>query len=148
MVNVLAFLFEKFLHKQIDIQAHMEQIAQELPKVGFKVDDIDGALDWLDETFNSQQFDEPSLKNCNAQRIFTALEKAKLNCEARGMLYFLENSGLTTPAVRELLIERAMALHTNFIGKEEMRWVILFVMMNTHARQNVVEWIEANIKKI
>lgn len=147
MVDVLAFLFENFLHRPIDLQANMEQIARELPKVGFEMDEIDGAIGWLDQTFKHQRFANPSLKECHGLRIFTPLEIAKLDSEARGMLYFLETGGLITPSVRELLIERAMALNINSIGKEQMRWVVLFVMMNTHARNDVIEWIETNINK-
>lgn len=144
MVNVLAFLFENFLHRPIDLPSHMDQIARELPKVGFKIDDVDGAIDWLDETLKSSQyFKNPTLKASHGERLFSQLEMAKIDSEARGMIYSLEMNRLITPSVRELLIERAMALNTNSVGKEHMRWVILFVLMNTNARDDVIEWLEA-----
>ncbi len=145
MVEVLAFLFENLLHRQIDLHAHMEQIARELPQVGFDVEEIDGAIDWLDETLKSQNYNTLPLKESQSFRAFTELELAKIDKEARGMIYFLENSGFITPPVRELLIDRAMALKINSVGKEEMRWVLLFVLMNTHAQKDVIEWIEASI---
>lgn len=145
MVEVLAFLFENFLHRQIDIQAHFDQIARELPQVGFDVEEVDGAMDWLDETLRSERFDTPLLKESRSPRLFTALEIAKIDNEARGMIYFLSNNCLITPSIRELLIDRAMALRINTVTKTELRWVLLFVMMNTHARQDVLEWIEASL---
>lgn len=145
MVAVLAFLFENFLHRPIDLQANFEQIARELPQVGFDVEEVDGAMDWLDETLKSQNFDLIPLKESDSFRAFTQLEIAKIEPEARGVIYTLESNGLITSSIRELLIDRAMALRIHSVGKKEMQWVLLFVMMNTHARKEIIEWIEASI---
>lgn len=145
MVEVLAFLFENFLQRPIDLQANLEQIARELPRVGFNVDEVDGAIDWLDETLRTQNFDIIPLKESHGTRAFTAIEIAKIDLEARGMIYLLENTGLITPSIRELIIDRVMALNLNVVGKKEMQWVLLFVMMNTQARKEIIEWIQTSI---
>ncbi len=147
MVEVLAFLFENFLHRPIDLQANFEQIARELPQVGFNVEEVDGAMDWLDETLQNQSFDTTLLKQSCSLRAFTSLETAKIDNEARGMIYLLESNGLITPSIRELMIDRAMALQINTVGKKEMQWVLLFVMMNSQARKDIIDWIETSISE-
>lgn len=148
MVEVIAFLFEGFMNKQIDMKTNIEQIARELPDLGFNNDEIEFAMEWLDGTLNHRQLNIALLNSSDGFRIYDELEAQKLTEEARGLLYFLEQNEMITPAVRELIIDRAMALHINYVGKEEMRWVLLFVMMNSNARDDILAWIEKSIADI
>jgi len=148
MVEVIAFLFEGFINRQIDMQISLEQIARELPEAGFSNDEIDFAMIWLDDTLNHEHLDVKALNSCDGFRIYNEFEEKKLDEEARGLLYFLEQNKMITPAVRELIIDRALALHINYVGKEEMRWVLLFVMMNSNARNDILIWIEKSIADI
>lgn len=150
MVEVIEFLFEGLVSRQIDLnlKINIEQIARELPNIGFEIDEIDSALSWLNETiFHSHPLDE-NLNSSHATRIYDSFELQKLDEKARGLLYFLEQNKMITPSVREFIIERALALHTNYIGKEEIRWVLLFVMMNSQARDDIIGWLEKNISEL
>lgn len=148
MVEVIAFLFEGFISKQIDMKINIEQIARELPELGFNNDEIDFAIEWLDLTLNHKSLNVTLLNSSDGFRVYNEFEVQKLTEEARGLLYFLEQNEMITPAVRELIIDRAMALHVNYVGTEEMRWVLLFVMMNSNACDDILAWIEKSVADI
>ncbi|MCU7862768.1 MAG: DUF494 domain-containing protein, partial [Candidatus Thiodiazotropha sp. (ex Lucinoma borealis)] len=48
----------------------------------------------------------------------------------RGLLLFLEQNDILTMTARELVIDRALALDTAIITEEELKWIILLVLMN------------------
>ncbi|MEW8470552.1 MAG: DUF494 domain-containing protein, partial [Candidatus Thiodiazotropha sp.] len=57
-------------------------------------------------------------------------ETARLDVDSRGLLMFLEQNDILTANARELVIERALALDTAIITEEELKWIILLVLMN------------------
>jgi Smg protein len=48
--------------------------------------------------------------------------------ESRGFIAFLEGAKILTPVLRELIIERAMALPTEPVGLEKLKVIVLMVL--------------------
>ncbi len=63
-------------------------------------------------------------------RIFSAPEQRKLDLACRNLLLFLEHSGILSPANRELVIDRAMAFEDAEILLDELKWIVLMVLLS------------------
>jgi hypothetical protein len=63
-------------------------------------------------------------------RIYSDAERAKLDLEARGLLLFLEQNGILDPVGRELVIDRVLAIDHDGVSVDELKWVVLLVLMN------------------
>lgn len=127
MFEVLVFMFENYFthHETLD-DAVMEQ---ELSAAGFEQDDILGAFDWFQQMqsmFSAPLFDYSHEKT--AIRIFSSNECKRINTESLGFLVFLQQAKVINDVERDLIVERAMALDTNRLGIEEMRWITMMAL--------------------
>ena len=123
--DVLMYLFENYLEDEIEIQPDNESIKTELEEAGFNSSEVIKAFDWL-ESLNLQGTIDPT----TAFRIFSAQEQNKLDMECRNFLMFIERSGILSPANRELVIDRAMALENEEISLEKLKWIVLMVLLS------------------
>jgi Smg protein len=71
-----------------------------------------------------------------------AQEQQKINIEARGFILFLARSGVLDSHTRELVIDRVMALDTDEIDSEQLKWVILMVLFNQPGQEQAYAWME------
>ncbi|MBU0499818.1 MAG: DUF494 domain-containing protein [Gammaproteobacteria bacterium] len=130
MVDVLIYLYEKYMDGETHPPADQNSLMDELAMAGFPNVVVERAIQWLDELALMQM--EPSVKpsRLNAMRIYTDAEKQRLDQDCRGLLLFLEQNEMLDPLSREMVIERAMALDTGMVGEEELKWIVLLVLMN------------------
>jgi Smg protein len=124
MINVLVYLFENY-H---DFTAHPkpETLARKLSAVGFERDEISIALDWLDE-LKSARIAEFSCDR-RALRIYTDDEQQKLGVECLNFVVFLEQAGVITPALRELIVERGISLDDDRVPLAKFKIIVLMVL--------------------
>lgn len=142
VLDVLMYLFENYLYDESDLEPDQETLKVELLEAGFPRTEVNKALEWL-EALASQQLDPvPSLQTGRSIRVFSEKEMAKLDTECRGFLMFLEQSGILTPANRELVIDRIMALENEEIDLEQLKWVILMVLFNQPGQEAAYAWME------
>lgn len=125
--DVLIYLFEKFLDGDADHQPDAEEVQTDLLEAGFPQAEIAKALDWLD-TLTEQQPISPV--STPAFRVFCSEECARLDSESRGLLMFLEQCGILTPASRELVIDRVMAIDEQHLTLENLKWMVLMVLFS------------------
>ena len=78
----------------------------------------------------------------NSIRIYTQEETNRLDAQARGLLLFLEQSGILRQDSRELVIERALALDTPNILVDELKWIVLLVLMNQPGQETAFARME------
>jgi Smg protein len=57
-------------------------------------------------------------------------------------LLFLEQMGVLTPASRERVIDRAMALENEDFDIDQLKWVILMVLFNQPGEEAAYAWVE------
>jgi Smg protein len=75
-------------------------------------------------------------------RIYTEREMSRLDTDCRGLLLFLEQNSLLDQASRELVIDRALALDNLRIGVDELKWIVLLVLMNQPGQESAFMQME------
>lgn len=124
MIDILVYLFENF-H---DFSSHPkpDDLARKLSVVGFEGQEISVALNWLAglKKLPTTEFacDTRSL------RIYAIGEQQKLGVECLSFIIFLEDAGVITPALRELIIERGMALQDDPVPLGKFKIIVLMVL--------------------
>mgnify|MGYP001605078223 CR=1 FL=1 len=126
MFDVLVFLFENYLP---GAYPEPNALARKLSAAGFDFDAITEALDWL---AGLDRLPESSGFLCaprpGSLRLYEEKEIAKLPADCRGFLVFLENAGGIDAAVREQIIERAMALEDATVTLSKLKVIVLMVV--------------------
>ncbi len=135
MVDVLIYLYENYMDGETPPPPDQHTLKEELTEAGFSLSEIDKALVWLDELAETVSDTEGTYHANHAIRIYTESEYGRLDTEARGLLLFLEQNGILDPASRELVIDRALALDTPALTVEELKWIVLLVLMNRPGRE-------------
>ena len=130
VVDILIYLYENYMDGEQAPPSDQNELRDELSQAGFPIAEIDKAFDWLDDlAYNSQSF-AGEVHRKQSMRIYTKEEQSRLDLDSRGLLVFLEQNNILTQTARELVIERALALDTPFITEEELKWIVLLVLMN------------------
>ena len=60
-------------------------------------------------------------------RVFSVAEQDRLGAEALSFIAFLESAGVLPPAMREIVIDRAMAAGTDTLLLDDLKIIILMV---------------------
>lgn len=125
--DVLIYLFENYMDSDVEMSPDPEVLRTELMEAGFPQVEINRAFDWLDSLTEHQAIQPLSSPTF---RVFSPEEMAKLDTASRGLLMFLEQSAILTPAVREVVIDRVMAIDEASMSLEDLKWVILMVLFS------------------
>lgn len=127
MFDILVYLFENYYQAQA--YPDYDTLERKLHAAGFENDDIHDALDWLNSLTRRPEEGIPeSLDTRSSFRGYSKDESAKLPLECRGFIAFLESAKILTPLLRELIIERAMSLPSEFVGLDKLKVIVLMVL--------------------
>ena len=131
VIDVLMYIFSSYADQDDNLPEDRDGIDEDLRAAGFDPLEIDKAFDWLDGL--AQADDIPSLmQSSHSTRIFAPEELLRLPQNSQGFLLFLEQSGVLTPKLRELVINRVMALDADSeVDIEELKWVVMMVLFNS-----------------
>lgn len=141
MVDVLIYLYENYMDGENRPPVDQSELEDELSQAGFSNPEIEKALRWLDEL--AAGADTPYRDHkLGSIRIYGDDECAKLDLEARGFIAYLEQSGILDPASRELVIERALAIDHPVVAVDELKWVVLLVLLNRPGREDAFTQME------
>ena len=143
VLDVLIYLFDHCIEENIDYSSKQETLITELENAGFSTKDIKKAFAWL-ESICLHKDKKTSIKseaNIGTFRIFDKTEKLKLNIECQNFLYGIEKYGILDKFIRELIIDRTMALELSDITLEHFKWVALMVIANCNTGHSI-EWLE------
>ena len=143
VLDVLMYLFENYMNDEIEFDTDEESLRVELQQAGFRSTEISKAFDWLEALANQQnELSGDTLVNTGSTRIFTEEEADKLESDCRGFLLFLEQTGVLDHVTRELVIDRVMALESDDIDLEQLKWVVLMVLFNQPGSEAAFAWME------
>ncbi|MFM2477078.1 DUF494 family protein [Celerinatantimonas sp. MCCC 1A17872] len=145
MFDILMYLFETYIHSDVELLMDHDELTDELTRAGFRKEEIYKALDWLEQLAALQESDTHPYLNPSATpaiRIFTAPEMAKLDVECRGFLMFLEQIKVLTAETREMVIDRVMELDSPEIELEDLKWIILMVLFNVPGSESAYQQME------
>jgi Smg protein len=131
MFEVLVYLFEKYY--QSDGWSDDDAVARSLTAAGFDNEHIHDALDWLRSLGGPGEESFPVEFDCrDSFRGWNDDELAKLATASRGFIAFLESAGVLTPGLRELIIERAMAVEDDTVELGKLKVIVLMVLWTRH----------------
>ncbi|MCP3870874.1 MAG: DUF494 domain-containing protein [Gammaproteobacteria bacterium] len=142
VVDILIYLYENYMDSDQSTPSDQDQIHEELIQAGFPEREIDKAFKWMDELAHSQDTLENREHISHAMRIYTSVEQERLDADCRGLLLFLEQNAILAPSSRELVIDRAIALESMHIGVEELKWIVLMVLINQPGQESAFAQME------
>jgi len=142
VLDVLMYLFESFVDSENEPEPDRNELKEELEWAGFRAREIDRALDWLDG-LNAIDIDTDAGRPCpTAVRVYDRIEQERLDPQCRGYLLHLEQVGILTPAQRELVIDRLLALGTDDIDIEQIKWVVMMVLFSQPGQEQAYARME------
>ena len=124
MFDVLVYLYENYWRP--DACPDHAQLTRKLSAVGFESDEIQEALTWLDglattaESYSGQQ-------SAGSLRVYSIAEQELLGEESIGFISFLESAGVLPPPMREMVIDRGMAIGIGRLDLEDLKIIVLMV---------------------
>jgi Smg protein len=142
MVDVLIYLYENYMDGEGRPPADQGALEDELTQAGFTPTEIEKALLWLDELAAGVDVPQYHDHTLGSIRVYNSSESSKLDVEARGLLLFLEQNGILDPVSRELVIDRLLAIDHAIVTLDEVKWVVLLVLMNRPGREDAFSQME------
>ena len=134
MFEVLVFVYENYWRG--DACPELHQLERKLSAHGFEPEEIHQALVWLDGLNNvAQNILLPAESQAEwapkpsdaSMRVFSVSEQDQLGAECLGFITFLESSGVLPPALREIVVDRAMAASGDPVSLEALKIIVLMV---------------------
>ena len=137
MFEVLVFVYENYWRG--DACPELHQLERKLSAHGFEPDEIHQALVWLDglnvaaqtticlpaEAAESEEW-APAPSDASL-RVYSVAEQDHLGADCLGFIYFLESSGVLPPAMREIVLDRAMAAPGDPVAVDALKIIVLMV---------------------
>ena len=144
ILEVLMYLFENYMIEDSELQPDRADLEHELTSMGFTNGEIGKAFNWLEDLSELCEFNphDDSNKSIYAYRHYTAHETQKINVEVQGVLLLLEQSGMINSKIREIIIDRIMALDIEDNDTDNSKWVIMMVLCNIDTTDSTLELAE------
>lgn len=143
LIDVLRYLFENLMNQDPDADQDRDSLTRSLLEVGFSAREIRRAFEWLDTLAELRPACAPNpIAAGGPVRVLAPQECARLDSQAQGFLIFLEQQGVLSPAQRELVLDRVMALDGEEYDVDELKWVILMVLFNQPDQGDAYAWLE------
>ncbi|MEN9712995.1 MAG: hypothetical protein RLY90_1256 [Pseudomonadota bacterium] len=135
MFEVLVFVYENYWRG--DACPQLEQLGRKLSAVGFESEDIRQALHWLaDLNLASHHTELIELRDANAPhqaesahslRVYSVAEQDHLGATCLGFINFLESAGVLSALMREIVVDRAMAIAGHPMALDDLKIIVLMV---------------------
>lgn len=143
VLDVLMYIFDNYIEEDLEFVPDQELLKTQLMEAGFRDQQIDKAFAWLEGL--AAQRESADTKNPSAipsLRLFSDQELERLDTECRGFLLFLEQAKVLNSHERELVIDRIMALESDDIDLQQLKWVVLMVLFNQPDKEVAITWME------
>jgi Smg protein len=141
VLDVLMYLFQNYMSDDMDAEPDRDTVHDELLEAGFPAREITQAFEWLEGLVERQE--QPlGLRVDGSFRIYTEQERRRLDADCQGYLLFLEQTGILGSQTRELVIDRVMALQTEELDLQQLKWIILMVLFNHPGQEEAYAWME------
>ena len=141
--DVLMYLFDNYFEEDYEINSDQESLKYELVQAGFGDNQVSKAFDWLEGlALQKDLIQSENLAEKSTLRLFSEREMEKLDVKCRGFLLFLEQSSVLDAYDREVVIDRAMALEAEEIDLQQLKWVVLMVLLNQPGKEAAFTWME------
>jgi Smg protein len=137
MFEVLVYVYENYW--QGDACPEAPQLGRKLSAAGFEPEEIEAALIWLDglqlaaQTSRMCSTEGPGRGDCvlpqsvGSLRIYSPAERQQLGPDALGFISFLESAGVLPAHMREIVVDRAMAVALEPLSLDDLKIIVLMV---------------------
>jgi Smg protein len=133
MFEVLVFVYENYWRG--DACPELQQLGRKLSAHGFEPQEIQEALAWLDglnfaaRSTQSTAPDSPApaSQSAHSLRVYSLAEQDHLGAQCLGFISFLESAGVLPPALREIVVDRAMAVPGDPVSLDDLKIIVLMV---------------------
>ncbi len=129
MFDVLVYLYENYWRP--DACPEPKLLSRKLSAVGFEAEEINDALKWLDGLAHTAESGTEALgrlqPSTSSLRVYTAHEREVLGDASIGFISFLESAGVMAPAMREMVIDRALAVGAGRLELDDLKIIVLMV---------------------
>lgn len=143
VLDVLMYIFDNYIEEDIEFVPDQESLKSRLMEVGFRDMQIDKAFDWLEGLASQRVYaDSIKLSDVPSVRMFSDQELARLDSGCRGFMLYLEQAKVLDSHERELVIDRIMALESEEIDLQQLKWVVLMVLFNQPEKEAAIAWME------
>ena len=124
MFDVLVYLYEHYWRPDACPESNL--LVRKLSAVGFEEDEITEALTWLDglQAVTQHAVLPPT---DSSSRVYCEVELDRLGPDALGFLQFLESAGVLTPTLREVVLDRVLAVPRGPVAIEDFKILVLLV---------------------
>ncbi len=141
VLDVLMYLFESFVDSEDEPEPDRNELREELERAGFGNREIDRALDWLDG-LNAAEADPEFAPREATVRIYDRAEQERIDSRSRGYLLHLEQLGILPPMQREVVIDRLLALESEEVDIEQIKWVVMMVLFSQPGQEQAYAQME------
>lgn len=139
MFEVLVYVYENYWRG--DACPELPQLERKLSAIGFDAEEIRAALLWLDGLNLAAQstlwLDGPAAPDLDdtlsvsqspgSMRVYSVAEQNHLGADCLGFVSFLESAGVLPPPMREVVLDRAMAVPGEQVALDDLKIIILMV---------------------
>jgi Smg protein len=144
VVDVLMYLFENMIDEETSFDPERDQIVDHLEELGFPQHEILHAFDWLEDLADLQLHAIENDSLTSSLRVYSELEKMLLDAECIGFLIYMEQSGILTPATRELILDRVISLDVE-LDIEQLKWIAMIILHSHPGEENAFARIESMV---
>ena len=143
VLDVLMYIFDNYIEEDVEFVPDQESLKTQLIEAGFRDQQIEKAFAWLEGLATQREYaDTLNLSEIPSLRLFSDQELDRLDAECRGFLLFLEQAKVLNSHERELVIDRIMALESDEIDLQQLKWVVLMVLFNQPDKEAAITWME------
>ena len=143
VLDILIYVFDRYMLEDTSEVPERDELARDLELLGFGAASVERALDWLADLADVRlqsaeelRADSPSL------RLYCDGELTRLSTESRGFLMHLERHGILTPLQREVVLDRLLALDSEELDTEQIKWVVLMVLSSQPGQEQAFARME------
>ena len=143
VLDVLMYIFDNYMEEDVEFVPDQEFLKNRLIEVGFLGHQVDKAFAWLEGLAEKREYiDSTGVPDSPSLRLFNDQELDRLDSSCRGFLLFLEQAKVLGSHERELVIDRIMALESDEIDLQQLKWVVLMVLFNQPDKEAAITWME------
>jgi len=143
VLDILIYVFDRYMLEDTAEVPERDALARDLELMGFGSASVERALDWLADLADVrlQSAEEPR-RGVPSVRLYSDGELARLSTESRGFLLYLERHGILTPLQREVVLDRLLALDSEELDTEQIKWVVLMVLSSQPGQEQAFARME------
>jgi Smg protein len=143
VLDILIYVFDRYMLEDAAEVPERDDLARDLELMGFGSASVERALDWLADLADVRlHAAEAPPRQTPSLRLYSDGELARLSTESRGFLMHLERHGILTPMQREVVLDRLLALDSEELDTEQIKWVVLMVLSSQPGQEQAFARME------